>query len=205
MKFRLIGAEKAQHPVSLLCGVLRASRSGFHAWLPRQPSKRWVAYVRLLELIHGIHRERDGSYGSPRIDAGLRARGVRVARQARRAADAPPLALRGRQATLAKSQASPELGARRRYAQERSVERRVERMLTAALEARPPDLRALLASVGGDVTRCACRRIGAVQPERSLTGRMPAGERGLRRPGRPTPEAVALAGSTCDRSTRRIP
>ena len=81
MKFRLIGAEKAQHPVSLLCGVLGVSRSGFHAWLRRTPSKRWVSDVRLLELIHAIHAESDGSYGSPRIHAELRARDVRVGRK----------------------------------------------------------------------------------------------------------------------------
>jgi len=81
MKFRLIGAEKAQHPVSLLCEVLGVSRSGFSAWLRRRPSKRWVSDVRLLELIHAIHRESRGSYGSPRIHAELRARGVRVGRK----------------------------------------------------------------------------------------------------------------------------
>ena len=81
MKFRLIGAEKAQHPVSLLCSVLGVSRSGFHAWLRRHPSKRWVSDVRLAELIHEIHRDSKGSYGSPRIHAELRARGVRVGRK----------------------------------------------------------------------------------------------------------------------------
>ena len=81
MTFRLIGAEKAQHPVSLLCSVLGVSRSGFHAWLRRHPSKRWVSDVRLAELIHEIHRESTGSYGSPRIHAELRARGVRVGRK----------------------------------------------------------------------------------------------------------------------------
>ena len=81
MTFRLIGAEKAQHPVSLLCSVLGVSRSGFHAWLRRHPSKRWVSDVRLAELIHEIHRESRGSYGSPRIHAELRARGVRVGRK----------------------------------------------------------------------------------------------------------------------------
>jgi putative transposase len=55
MKFRLIAAEKAQHPVSLLCDVLGVSRSGFNAWLRRQPSKCWVSDVRLLELIHQVH------------------------------------------------------------------------------------------------------------------------------------------------------
>jgi putative transposase len=81
MKYRLIGAEKAQHPVSLLCEVLGVSRAGFHAWLKRTPSKRWVGDVRLLELIHEIHAESDGSYGSPRIHAELRARGVRVGKK----------------------------------------------------------------------------------------------------------------------------
>jgi putative transposase len=81
MKYRLIGAEKAQHPVSLLCEVLGVSRAGFHAWLKRTPSKRWVSDVRLLELIHQIHEESDGTYGSPRIHAELRARGVRVGKK----------------------------------------------------------------------------------------------------------------------------
>jgi putative transposase len=81
MKFRLIGAEKAQHPVSLLCDVLGVSRSGFHAWLKRTPSKRWIEDVGLLELIHRIHAESDGTYGSPRVHAELRHRGVRVSRK----------------------------------------------------------------------------------------------------------------------------
>ena len=81
MKFRLIGAEKAQHPVSLLCEVLGVSRSGFNAWLRRPPSKRWVDDVRLLEPIHAIHEESDGTYGSPRIHAELRHRGIRVGRK----------------------------------------------------------------------------------------------------------------------------
>ena len=81
MKFRLIGAEKAQHPVSLLCSVLGVSRSGFNAWLRRTPSERWVSDVRLAELIHAIHRESGGSYGSPRVHAELRHRGVRVGRK----------------------------------------------------------------------------------------------------------------------------
>jgi putative transposase len=81
MRYRLIGAEKAQHPVFLLCELLGVSRSGFHAWLRRTPSRRWVSDVRLLELIHRIHRGSQGTYGSPRVHAELRARGVRVGRK----------------------------------------------------------------------------------------------------------------------------
>jgi putative transposase len=51
--------------------VLGVSRSGFDAWRRRQPSERWVADVRLLELIHAIHEESDGTYGSPRIHTEL--------------------------------------------------------------------------------------------------------------------------------------
>jgi putative transposase len=79
--FRFIAAEKANHPISLMCRVLGVSRQGFHAWLRRTPSKRWVSDVRLLELIDAIHRESQGTYGSPRIHAELRHRGVRVARK----------------------------------------------------------------------------------------------------------------------------
>jgi hypothetical protein len=106
MKLRLIGAEKAQHPVSLLCELLGVSRSGFHAWLRRQPSKRWLSDVRLLELIHAIHEESAGIYGSPRIHA--RAAPPRHPRgpQAGRAADAPPFALRGGQAAHGEDQRS---------------------------------------------------------------------------------------------------
>ncbi len=79
--FRFIAAERANHPVSLMCRVLGASRSGFHGWLQRWPSKRWVSDVRLLGLIHEIHRESRGSYGAPRVHAELRNRGVRVGRK----------------------------------------------------------------------------------------------------------------------------
>ncbi|MCA1699231.1 MAG: IS3 family transposase, partial [Actinobacteria bacterium] len=79
--FRLIAAERATHPISLMCRLLGVSRSGFHAWLRRRPSRRWVSDVRLLELIQAIHSESRGSYGSPRIHAELRNRGVRVGRK----------------------------------------------------------------------------------------------------------------------------
>ena len=79
--FRLIAAEKAQHPVSLLCERARRSRAGFYAWLERTPSERWASDAALAEEIHAIHRESGGSYGSPRVHAELRHRGVRVGRK----------------------------------------------------------------------------------------------------------------------------
>ncbi len=79
--FRFIAAERATYPISLMCRLLGVSRSGFHAWLRRWPSKRWLQDVRLLEPIHEIHAESRSSYGAPRIHAELRARGVRVGRK----------------------------------------------------------------------------------------------------------------------------
>jgi putative transposase len=79
--FRLIEAERAQHPVSLLCGVLGVSRAGFYAWKDRRPCRRERRDRELIELIHEIHAESRGSYGWPRMHAELRHRGVNVSRK----------------------------------------------------------------------------------------------------------------------------
>jgi putative transposase len=79
--FRLIEAEKAQHPVSLLCDVLGVSRAGYYAWKDRPPSERRLRDLELVALIEEIHRDSEGSYGWPRMHAELRHRGVRVSRK----------------------------------------------------------------------------------------------------------------------------
>jgi putative transposase len=79
--FRLIEAEKAQHPVSLLCDVLGVSRAGYYAWKDRPPSERRLRDLELVALIEEIHRDSEGSYGWPRMHAELRQRGVRVSRK----------------------------------------------------------------------------------------------------------------------------
>ena len=80
--FRLIAAEKANHPVSVLCDMLGVSRSGFHAWERRPPSDRALSDAWLLEQIKQIHTDNRKVYGAPRIHAELRiARGVRVGRK----------------------------------------------------------------------------------------------------------------------------
>lgn len=81
-KYRLIEAEKANHPISVMCEQLGVSRSGFHAWLGRVPSDRELSDAWLLERIRGIHRENRGVYGAPRVHAELRlAHGIRVGRK----------------------------------------------------------------------------------------------------------------------------
>jgi putative transposase len=81
MKFRLIEAKKAQHPVSLLCSVLGVSRAGYYAWKRRWISPRARRDGELTELIREVHDQSEGSYGWPRVHAELRARGVRVSRK----------------------------------------------------------------------------------------------------------------------------
>jgi putative transposase len=79
--FRFIAAEKANHPVSLLCAVLGVSRSGFHAW-HRPPSARAVEDAALSGRIATIHAASAATYGSPRVHAELRLEhGVRVGRK----------------------------------------------------------------------------------------------------------------------------
>jgi len=79
--FRFIAAEKANHPVSLLCRLLGVSRSGFHAWERRAPSDRELADAWLVERIREIHAESRQTYGARRVHRALRHRGVRVGRK----------------------------------------------------------------------------------------------------------------------------
>lgn len=47
----MIEAEKANHRVTTMCRVLEVSRSGYHAWRNRPPSKRAKADAALAERI----------------------------------------------------------------------------------------------------------------------------------------------------------
>jgi putative transposase len=77
--FRFIAAEKANHPISVMCRMLEVSASGFHAWQRRPPSDRTLSDAWLLERIREIHHANRGVYGAPRVHAELRlADGIRV-------------------------------------------------------------------------------------------------------------------------------
>jgi len=81
MKFAFIAAEKALYPVEVLCAVLEVSRSGYYAWTKRTPSGRMLSDARLRAQITAIHRTSRGTYGSPRVHAELRSKGVRVGKK----------------------------------------------------------------------------------------------------------------------------
>jgi putative transposase len=86
MSFELIEAERAQHPVSLLCGVLAVTRGGYYAWKGSGRSRRALEDERLRGLIGKVFRESLETYGAPRIhaeladDYGIRIGKKRVAR-----------------------------------------------------------------------------------------------------------------------------
>jgi putative transposase len=79
--FRFIAAAAGRRPVALSCRVLGVSRAGYYAWRGRPPSARAQADAALTAVIHRLHRENRGVYGSPRIHAELHADGVRCGRK----------------------------------------------------------------------------------------------------------------------------
>lgn len=80
--FVFIAAEKANHPISVMCSMLGVSRSGFHAWQRRAPSDRELSDAWLTERIRTIHSKNRKVYGAPRVHAELRlAHNIRVGRK----------------------------------------------------------------------------------------------------------------------------
>jgi putative transposase len=71
-------AEQHQHlwPVALMCDTLGVSRQGFYSWRLRPASAQEQRRVALLVEIRAVHAEVKERYGSPRIHAELKARGV---------------------------------------------------------------------------------------------------------------------------------
>lgn len=63
---------RAQYPLTLMCRVLEVSRSGYHAWQKRRPSKRARENARLEVAIRAAHVRTRQTYGPERLQAELR-------------------------------------------------------------------------------------------------------------------------------------
>lgn len=74
-------ANQEGHRVATVCRMLDVSPSGYYAWRVRPPSARARRDGELLERIVAIHAESRGTYGAPRVQAELRAQGVRISRK----------------------------------------------------------------------------------------------------------------------------
>ena len=81
MRFRFIAAEKAHHPISLLCRCLRVTRAGFYAWQQRPESTHAHTDRRLRVLVRTSFEESRQRYGSPRIHRDLVDQDLRVSRK----------------------------------------------------------------------------------------------------------------------------
>ena len=77
MKFRFVQEHRETFRVGKMCAVLEVSRSGFYAWLGRQPSPRERENEAIALRVHEVHRASRGIYGSPRVYEELRAAGKR--------------------------------------------------------------------------------------------------------------------------------
>ncbi|MBA3617065.1 MAG: IS3 family transposase [Rubrobacteraceae bacterium] len=110
--FGFIDAERAIYPVSLLCQVLKVSRSGYYAWKERPQSRRSVEDASLTAKIREIHERSRRTYGYPRVHAELRSLGVecgrrRVARLMREASLSGCMRGRRRSTTRRDERAAP--------------------------------------------------------------------------------------------------
>jgi putative transposase len=76
-----VEAEKGTYPIEMMCELLEVSRSGYYAWLKRPEANRTKENKILSEHIQQIHTDSDQTYGSPRIQAALIARGLTPSRQ----------------------------------------------------------------------------------------------------------------------------
>lgn len=76
MRYAFVARERARYPLRLLCRVLSASVSGFHAWLHRQGRPDPEAALRI--ELRSLHMDSRGTYGRPRLVQALRARAHRV-------------------------------------------------------------------------------------------------------------------------------
>jgi len=90
VRYQRIDRRRTSYPVRLMCRSLRVSASGYYAWRVRAESDRTFYDRELTRAIRRIHAESDGTYGSPRVHADLKAEGyncgrVKVARLMRKA------------------------------------------------------------------------------------------------------------------------
>jgi putative transposase len=75
--YTFIAAEKANFPVTFMCEHLEVSTSSYYAWV-KDADQRETEYLQeqeLVDVMRGIHKESDGTYGEPRMTPALGAKG----------------------------------------------------------------------------------------------------------------------------------
>ena len=72
---------QADYPIATMCRLLGVSPSGYYAWVKRQPSRRAQSDTALTAEIHAAHAGSRGTYGAPRVQAELAAKGIHIGRK----------------------------------------------------------------------------------------------------------------------------
>ncbi len=81
MKCQFIAEQEHQYAITLLCQALEVSISGYYGWRSRSVSQHSREDARLSAEIQQIFLDHRQLYGSPRIHAVLKARGVHCSRK----------------------------------------------------------------------------------------------------------------------------
>ena len=72
---------RAEYPLNTLCWVLEVSTSAYYSWQRRPLADHQVQDALLEQRIRELHQASKGRYGTPRLQADLRAEGQRVSRR----------------------------------------------------------------------------------------------------------------------------
>ena len=81
MKFQFIAEQSQQYSITLLCKALEVSESGYYGWRGRKTSQHCREDAKLAAEIQQIFLDHRQVYGSPRIHALLKARGMVCSRK----------------------------------------------------------------------------------------------------------------------------
>jgi putative transposase len=76
VRFAFIAKHREIWPVSWLCGALGVSRSGFHAWLTRAPSRRARSDEEIAARVRASHVASYRTYGARRVWHDILAEGI---------------------------------------------------------------------------------------------------------------------------------
>ena len=71
MKYAWIRQQQDSYPVDIVCDVLGVSRSGYYAWLDREPSARTQRRQQIGQAVRQSHQTSHGIYGYRRVHEDL--------------------------------------------------------------------------------------------------------------------------------------
>ena len=80
MRYAFICDQRRYHALSVLCRVLRVSRSGYYSWVQRTPDQRVRADHELLQQIQRVHGEHRGHSGALKTWRVLQLQGISCAK-----------------------------------------------------------------------------------------------------------------------------